>query len=114
MLIVPVAAVVESHHTLYDRDIGILTRPPGRLEQLCVIQHPRVEIAARPAGRLLVIARVDIVGPALEGLDNQTPLPERGNQARCNGGLADIRGRAGNDDAGYVARNTWYFAQNSI
>src|ERR1700704_3589411 len=93
----PIAAVVKSHHAFDNSNVGVLTCPRERIEQLSVAQHPGIEIPARSAGRSFVIARVDVVRTALERLDYQTPLTKRGDQTRGDCGLTYV-GRSARDN----------------
>ena len=109
----PIAAVVESHHAFDNGDISVLTRPRERLQQLRVAQHPRIEIPARSAGCPFVIARVYIIRSAFEGLDDETTLAKRGDQARGNSGLTDVGRSARDNNARYFGRRRLHI-QNSI
>ena len=83
-----------------DGKVRVMTRSRERLKQLRVTQHPRIEIAARSTGGAFVVAGVHVVRPALERLDSQPFLLERGDQTGSDRGLADVGGRTGNYDAG--------------
>jgi hypothetical protein len=69
---------------------------------LRVAQHPGIEVTARPACGAFVVARIHVVWSALERLNRQPRLPQRGNQSGSDRGLADVGGRTGNHDTGNV------------
>src|SRR5690242_12587436 len=100
----PVTAVIQAHYALDNRDIRILTGACERFEQLRITQHPGVQVAARATGGLLVIARIDVVRPALERLDDESQLPQRRDQTGRDRSLTDVRGGSCNDDARYGSR----------
>ena len=82
-------AVKKAHHPLDQRSIGVLDGAGVAFPHPIFAHHPRIEIPRRPAADAAMVAGVDVVGTALEGLHDQAPLPEGGHQAEGHRGLAD-------------------------
>ena len=99
-LAVVVAAVEKPHHALDDGEVGACARPVKGGDDLLVREHPRIEVAARAAGRTGVVRRVEVVGAAFERLHDQSAPAQCGEQAANDGGLADAGVGARDDERG--------------
>jgi hypothetical protein len=96
----PVAAdlaVVEAHHALDDRDVGVLGAMQEQRHEPFLTHEVRVEVATRPSGGEGVIARVDVVGPHFVTRHGVAGSPQRRHQAGGDGRLA-VAGRRSSDD----------------
>ena len=92
-------AVEEAHDALDNGDVG----PAGavgeeRADEIRA-REESIEVAARSSRGECVVGGVYKVGADLEGGDAQTPVRERGHQARGDGGFADTRVCARDDYA---------------
>ncbi len=109
-VIVPVRAIEQPHHSFHHRDVGIPGCTCERLPQLLVAQHPGIEIAAGAARSPLVIAGIDVIRAALEGLHRQTTGTQGRDEPGGDRRLADVGRRSRDDYTG----NSRIAAQNSI
>ena len=86
--LVAVVAVEESHHTLNDTHVGILTVMVEEFADVLRRRHKRVEVDAGPMAHRFVELRVDIVGPAFERLNAIAFLRQQRHQPSGNSRLA--------------------------
>ena len=98
-LAAPRGSVEEAHDALDDGDVRPLAAMAHeRIHQLGPAQE-RIEIAPRPPRRERVVARIDVVGPDLEPLDDVPASSQRADDAARDRGLPGARAGARNDDA---------------
>ena len=86
--LVVVVAIEESHHSLHDTHVGIGTIVGKEFTDMFRCSHKRVEVDTRSAAHRLVELRVDVVGPALEGLHLVASLGVQCHQPSGNRRLA--------------------------
>mmetsp|Transcript_11212 Transcript_11212/g.19146 ORF Transcript_11212/g.19146 Transcript_11212/m.19146 type:complete len:231 (-) Transcript_11212:173-865(-) len=86
---VAIQAIEEAHNPLHYRDVTVL-RPPldARFGSLRV-QHPPVEVEARPPRSHPMVKRVYKIWAYFERLHAKTSPPESGHKPYRDGGLAD-------------------------
>ena len=92
-------AVEEPHDALDHRDVGAGGAVQRQRRHQLRAGEERVEVAARPARRERVVARVDVVRADLEALHHQPPRAQGADQPAGDRGLARARARARHDDA---------------
>ena len=90
------AAVIEAHDALDDGDIRAVHRLGEELRQDLLRHEPAVEVVSGPAAGHRVVARVDVVGADLEGLDGDALLAQRREKPRRDRRLARAGLRRGN------------------
>ncbi len=108
------ASVEQPHHAFDHGDVAAVAAVPvQRSDQFVADQH-RVEVAAGPARRQRVIARVDVVGADLERRDPMSRLPQRTDQTRCHRGLSAARGGRGDHDGRTYSRHSPFPASRRV
>jgi hypothetical protein len=96
-------AVVQPHHALDDRDIGVPGGARKAFPQPVLTHHPDIERPGRAAAGGAVIAGIEVVRADFEGCDAQAAPDQGGHQRDCERGLAGPRSGPGDDEGGDAA-----------